>query len=84
MTVTIYHSPDCHTSRNVRRLVRNTSEEPRRTVEYLKHPPTRDEPKALIARMHIPVRDVLRQKGTPFDALGLGDPKLSDDQLRTQ
>jgi len=80
MTVTIYYNPDCGTSRNVLGLIRNTGEEPV-IIEYLKHPPLRGELKELIARMHMPVRDVLRQKGTPYDALGLGDPKLSDDQL---
>lgn len=80
MTVTIYHNPDCGTSRNVLGLIRNTGEQPN-VIEYLKHPPLRGELKELIARMHMPVRDVLRQKGTPYDALGLGDPKLSDDQL---
>jgi arsenate reductase len=78
--VTIYHNPDCGTSRNVLGLIRNTGEEPV-IIEYLKHPPSRDELREMIARMHIPVRDVLRQKGTPYDALGLGDPKLRDDQL---
>lgn len=80
MTVTIYHNPDCGTSRNVLGLIRNTGEEPR-IIEYLKTPPSRDELKDLVARMQMPVRDVLRQKGTPYEALGLGDPKLSDDQL---
>lgn len=80
MTVTIYHNPDCGTSRNVLGLIRNTGEEPR-IIEYLKTPPSRDELKDLIVRMRMPVRDVLRQKGTPYEALGLGDPKLSDDQL---
>lgn len=80
MSVTIYHNPDCGTSRNVLGLIRNTGEEPR-IIEYLKTPPSRDELKNLIARMQMPVRGVLRQKGTPYDALGLGDPKLSDDQL---
>jgi arsenate reductase len=80
MTVTIYHNPDSGTSRNVLALIRNTGEEPR-IIEYLKTPPSRDELKGLIARMKVQVRAVLRQKGTPYDALGLGDPKLTDDQL---
>jgi arsenate reductase len=80
MKVTIYHNPDCGTSRNVLGLIRNTGEEPV-IIEYLKTPPTRGELKELIARMHMPVRNVLRQKGTPYDALGLSDPKLSNDQL---
>jgi arsenate reductase len=80
MTITIYHNPDCGTSRNVLGLIRNTGEEPR-IIEYLKTPPTCNELKDLIARMHMPVRDVLRQNGTPYEALGLSDPKLSDDHL---
>jgi arsenate reductase len=61
-------------------LIRNSGEEPR-VIEYLKAPPTRDELASLIARMGISVRDVLRRKGTPYDALGLDDPALTDDQL---
>jgi arsenate reductase (glutaredoxin) len=80
VTVTIYHNPACGTSRNVLALIRKSGEEPR-VVEYLRTPPGRDELVGLIARMGIPVRGVLRRKGTPFDALGLGDPALSDDAL---
>lgn len=80
MTVTIYHNPACGTSRNVLGLIRNSGEEPE-IIEYLKTPPSRDELKALIGRMGIKVRDLLRQKGTPYDELGLSDPSLSDDQL---
>ena len=80
MTVTIYHNPACGTSRNVLGLIRNAGEEPR-IVEYLKTPPGRDELVDLIARMGIPVRDLLRRKGTPYDDLGLDDPALSDAQL---
>jgi arsenate reductase len=78
--VTIYHNPDCGTSRNVLGLIRNAGEEPR-VVEYLKTPPGREELAGLIARMGIPVRDLLRRKGTPYDALGLDDPGLGDDAL---
>ena len=80
MTITIYHNPDCGTSRNVLALIRNSGDEPR-VVEYLKTPPSRAELVSLIERMGLPVRDVLRQKGTPFAALGLGDPDLTDDDL---
>ncbi len=80
MTATIYHNPACGTSRNVLGLIRNSGVEPR-VVEYLKTPPTRDELADLIHRMGIPVRDVLRRKGTPYDELGLDDPSLTDDQL---
>ncbi|WP_165585630.1 arsenate reductase (glutaredoxin) [Roseococcus sp. SYP-B2431] len=80
MTVTIYHNPDCGTSRNVLGLIRNSGEEPR-IIEYLKAPPTRDELMALIARMGISVRGLLREKGTPYAGLGLDDPALTDEQL---
>ncbi len=80
MTVTIYHNPACGTSRNVLGLIRNSGVEPR-IVEYLKTPPGRAELAGLIARMGVAVRDVLRRKGTPYDALGLDDPALTDDQL---
>lgn len=79
MTV-IYHNPACGTSRNVLALIRNTGEEPE-VIEYLKTPPTREKLVELIGRMGIPVRDLLRRKGTPFEELGLGDPNLTDDQL---
>lgn len=78
--ITIYHNPDCGTSRNVLALIRNTGEEPT-VIEYLKTPPDRATLERLIAAMGVPVRDVLRQKGTPYDELGLGDPKWTDDQL---
>ena len=80
MSVTIYHNPDCGTSRNVLGLIRNSGEEPT-VIEYLKTPPSRDELVSLIQRMGIPVRDLLRRKGTPYEALGLDDPKWTDDQL---
>ena len=80
MNVTIYHNPDCGTSRNVLGLIRNSGEDPL-IIEYLKTPPSRDTLKDLIARMDISVRDLLRRKGTPYDALGLGNPALSDDEL---
>ena len=80
MTVTIYHNPDCATSRNVLALVRNSGVEPR-VVEYLKAPPSREELVELLRRMDIPLRDALRRKGTPYDELGLDDPKWGDDQL---
>lgn len=78
--VTIYHNPKCGTSRNVLALIRNSGVEPT-VVEYLKNPPSRDELQALLARMGASVREVLRQKGTPYDELDLGHPKWSDEQL---
>jgi arsenate reductase (glutaredoxin) len=78
--ITIYHNPACGTSRNVLGLIRNSGVEPH-IVEYLKAPPTRGELLDLIRHMGVPVRDVLRRKGTPCDELGLDDPSLTDDQL---
>ena len=78
--ITIYHNPACGTSRNVLALIRNTGEEPT-VIEYLKTPPDRATLKQLIAAMGVPVREVLRQKGTPYDELGLDDSKWTDDQL---
>lgn len=82
--VTIYHSPACDTSRNVLDLIRSVGVEPR-VVEYLTTPPTRAELASLIRRMGIPVRDLLRRRGTPnqvlWDDLDLGDPALTDCQL---
>jgi arsenate reductase len=80
MDVIIYHNPDCGTSRNTLALIRNAGIEPH-IIEYLKTPPTRLLLKQLIARMGIPVRALLREKGTPFTELGLADPSLSDDAL---
>ena len=78
--ITIYHNPDCGTSRNVLALIRNSGVEPT-IIEYLKTPPGRDRLVALIAQMKIPVRDVLRQKGTPYGELQLDNPSLSDNDL---
>lgn len=79
-TITIYHNPACGTSRNVLSLIHNSGEEPT-VIEYLKTPPDRETLEQLIAAMGIPVRDVLRQKGTPFDELGLADTQWTDAQL---
>ncbi|KPF94584.1 arsenate reductase [Rhodopseudomonas sp. AAP120] len=80
MDVIIYHNPDCGTSRNTLAMIRNAGIEPH-VIEYLKTPPTRTMLKQLIARMGISVRALLREKGTPYAELGLGDPKLTDDEL---
>src|SRR5215469_10249821 len=80
MDVTIYHNPECGTSRNTLAMIRNAGIEPH-VIEYLKTPPSRALLKELIARMNIAVRALLREKGTPFQELGLGSPGLSDDQL---
>ena len=80
MSVTIYHNPRCGTSRNVLAMIRQSGEEPE-VIEYLKTPPTRERLVELIAQMGIGVRDLLRRRGTPYDELGLDDPKWSDAQL---
>lgn len=80
MTVTIYHNPACGTSRNTLAMIRQSGEEPV-IIEYLKDPPSRERLVELIEAMDIPVRGLLRQKGTPYDELGLGDPKWTDDEL---
>ncbi|WP_326999191.1 arsenate reductase (glutaredoxin) [Comamonas testosteroni] len=78
--ITIYHNPACGTSRNVLALIRNSGEQPK-VIEYLKTPPDRATLVGLIQAMGMPVREVLRQKGTPYEELGLGDPKWTDEQL---
>jgi arsenate reductase (glutaredoxin) len=78
--VVIYHNPDCGTSRNTLALIRHCGIEPH-VIEYLKTPPSRAMLVALIGRLGMPPRDLLRQSGTPFAALGLADPSLSDEQL---
>jgi arsenate reductase len=78
--VTIYHNPDCGTSRNVLGLIRNSGEEPT-IIEYLKNPPTVETLKSLISAMGISARDVLRKKGTPYDELRLSDPEWTEEQL---
>ena len=80
MDVIIYHNPDCGTSRNTLAMIRNAGVEPH-VIEYLKTPPTRAMLTQLIARMGISVRALLREKGTPYAELGLGNPALTDDQL---
>jgi arsenate reductase len=80
MSVTIYHNPDCGTSRNTLAMIRQSGEQPE-IIEYLKHPPNRARLVELIQAMGIPVRGLLREKGTPYAELGLADPKWSDDQL---
>ncbi|MBO1113307.1 arsenate reductase (glutaredoxin) [Bordetella petrii] len=79
-SITIYHNPACGTSRNVLGLIRNSGEEPT-IIEYLKTPPDAETLKSLISAMSVPARDVLRQKGTPYDDLGLANPKWTEEQL---
>lgn len=80
MSVTIYHNPDCGTSRNTLAMIRQSGEEPT-VIEYLKTPPSRERLVQLIRAMGISVRDLLREKGTPYAELGLANPELTDDQL---
>ncbi len=78
--ITIYHNPACGTSRNVLAMIRNTGIEPQ-VIEYLKHPPGRQKLVELIRAMGIPVRDLLRRKGTPYDELKLDDAHWTDADL---
>jgi len=80
MDVIIYHNPDCGTSRNTLGLIRNAGIEPH-VIEYLKTPPTRRLLRQLLERAGLTVREVLRERGTPFHALGLDDLNLSEDAL---
>jgi len=80
MSVTIYHNPACGTSRNTLAMIRQSGVEPD-VIEYLVTPPDRETVVRLIADAGLTVREALRQKDTPFEALGLGDPAKSDEQL---
>jgi arsenate reductase len=80
MTVTIYHNPACGTSRNTLAMIRQSGEEPI-VIEYLKDPPSRERLVELLRAMGISARELLRQKGTPYDALGLSDPKWTEEEL---
>jgi arsenate reductase len=80
MTVTIYHNPACGTSRNTLAMIRASGEEPV-VIEYLKMPPDRARLAQLAKTMGLSVRDLLREKGTPYAELKLGDPKWSDNEL---
>ncbi len=80
MDVVIYHNPACGTSRNTLALIRRVGIEPH-VIDYLRCPPSRALVARLVERMGVSVRDILREKDTPYAALGLGDPALSDDQL---
>src|SRR5690625_1694379 len=79
-TITIYHNPACGTSRNVLGLIRNSGEKPT-VIQYLNTPPDGTTLQTLITSMDIPVRDVLRVKGSTYEELDLGNPKWSDEQL---
>lgn len=80
MTITIYHNPRCGTSRNTLAMIRQSGEEPE-IIEYLTSPPTREKIAELVAAIGIPARELLRRKGTPYDELGLDDPKWTDADL---
>ena len=80
MDVVVYHNPACGTSRNTLAMIRNAGIEPH-VIEYLQTPPTRALLVALLDRAGLTVRDVLREKGTPYAEMGLGDPALTDAQL---
>ncbi len=80
MNVTIYHNPACGTSRNTLDLIRHASIEPT-VIEYLKTPPSKEQLAKIISDAGLSVREAIREKGTPYEELGLADPALSDDQL---
>ena len=80
MTVTIYHNPDCGTSRNTLAMIRQSGVEPT-VIEYLKTPPNRDRIIELVSAASMSVRDALRKKDTPFEELGLADPAKTDEEL---
>lgn len=80
MNVTIYHNPDCGTSRNTLAMIQNAGIEPE-VIEYLKNPPAREKLMKMIANAGLTVREAIREKGTPFAELGLDNPDLTDDQL---
>jgi arsenate reductase len=80
MTITIYHNPDCGTSRNTLALIRNSGDEPE-VIEYLKRPPSREMLKQMISDAGLTVREAIRQKGTPYAELGLDNQDLGDDRL---
>lgn len=80
MTITIYHNPACGTSRNTLAIIRQSGEEPE-VIEYLKNPPSREKLIELIAAMGMTPRELLREKGTPYAELNLGDAKWSDDEI---
>lgn len=78
--VKIFHNPKCGTSRNTLALIRNSDVEPE-VIFYLETPPSKEELKKLITDMGVPVRDVLRQKGTPYEELDLGNEKWTEEEL---
>ncbi len=80
MDVTIYHNPDCGTSRNTLALIEHAGIQPT-VIEYLKTPPSREQLVKMIADAGLTVREAIREKGTPYTVLGLGYPELTDDQL---
>ena len=80
MPVTIYHNPNCGTSRNTLAMIEASGETPE-VIYYLETPPSREKLVELLAMMQLSPRELIRQKNTPYDALKLDDPSLSDDQL---
>lgn len=80
MSITIYHNPACGTSRNTLAMIRQSGVEPE-VIEYLKTPPSRPTLVKLIKAMGLKARELLRRKGTPYEELGLDDPKWSDDAI---
>lgn len=79
-SITIYHNPKCGTSRNTLAMIRNSGVKPT-VIEYLKSPPSTEQIKAWLSAMGATVRQVLREKGTPYAELDLGNPMWTDEQL---
>ncbi|MBX9590918.1 MAG: arsenate reductase (glutaredoxin) [Hyphomonadaceae bacterium] len=80
MSITIYHHPDCGTSRNALAMIRQSGEVPD-IIEYLKTPPSRERLDTLLRLLNMSPRQLLRRKGTPYEALGLDDAKWTDEHL---
>jgi arsenate reductase len=80
MSVTIYHNPECGTSRNTLAMIRQSGEEPD-VIEYVRSPPSRERLLWLISEAGLSVREAIREKGTPYDELGLDHPALSEEAL---
>ncbi|MFC7513410.1 arsenate reductase (glutaredoxin) [Herbaspirillum sp. GCM10030257] len=80
MDIKIYHNPSCGTSRNTLAIIRNAGAEPQ-VIEYLKTPPSKKELQEMIEKAGLTVREAIREKGTPYAEMGLGDSNLTDEQL---
>jgi arsenate reductase len=80
MEITLYHNPNCGTSRTTLSLLRDRGLSPT-VIEYLKHPPSREQLKTIIQDIGVPIREFMRQRGSPYAELQLDNPRHSDEQL---